>query len=160
VLGRAGDAEIEAELERDRTATGERQAAMIYAARPTAEAKAEAWAAVMEKDELPNALQRATVGGFQQPDQRELLVPFVDRYFDTITTIWDSRTPEMAQDLVVGMFPALVTDQVTIDSADQWLRTANPEPTLRRLIVEGRDTMARALRARLCDAAAGARSTL
>jgi aminopeptidase N len=157
-LGRAGDDEIEAELGRDRTATGERHAALLRAARPTAEAKNEAWSAVMEKDELPNALQRSTVGGFQQPDQRELLVPFVERYFDTIPAIWAERTPEMAQDLVVGMFPALVIDQATVDCADHWLRTASPEPTLRRLIVEGRDTLARALRARACDVAAGGRS--
>jgi aminopeptidase N len=153
-VGRAGDDEIEAELSRDRTATGERQAAMARAARPTAEAKAEAWRALVETDELPNALQRATVVGFQQPDHRELLTAYVDPYFDSLLDIWASRTPEMAQDLVVGLFPAAVISQTTIDRTDEWLRTAGPEPTLRRLVVEGRDTLARALRARACDASA------
>jgi aminopeptidase N len=155
VVGRAADAEIEAELDRDRTATGERQAALLRAARPTAEAKAEAWHAIVESDELPNALQRATVGGFQQPDQRQLLEPYVDRYFDAIIDLWATRTPEMAQDLVVGLFPAIVIEDHTIESADAWLRRTDPEPTLRRLVVEGRDTMARALRARARDMAAG-----
>jgi aminopeptidase N len=63
----------------------------------------------------------------------------------------------MAQDLVVGLFPALLIDPVTVDAADTWLRTADPDPTLRRLIVEGRDGLARALRARGCDATAASR---
>ena len=154
VVGRAADTEIEAELERDRTATGERHAAMVGRASDTAAAKADAWAAVVERDELPNALQRSTIVGFQQADQRELLVPYVDRYFDAIADVWETRTPEMAQDLVVGLFPALVIEQGTVDRTDTWLRTADPDPTLRRLAVEGRDTMARALRARACDASA------
>ncbi|MFL6239250.1 MAG: aminopeptidase N [Actinomycetes bacterium] len=154
IVGRAGEEEIEAEVARDRTATGERQAAMIRAAAPTAEAKAQAWAAVVERDELPNALQRATVAGFQQADQLPLLTPYVEHYFDAIGEIWQSRTPEMAQDLVVGLFPSLVISDATMARTDEWLRTAGPEPTLRRLVVEGRDTMARAMRARACDSAA------
>src|SRR3954453_8873377 len=155
VGGRAGDEEIEAEIGRDRTATGERQTAMIRAARPTPEAKAEAWSAIVDNDELPNALQRATVVGFQQADERELLEPYVERYFEVIGTLWETRTPEMAQDLVVGLFPSGVISESTLASADKWLRSANPDPTLRRLVIEGRDTMARALRARACDTAAG-----
>ena len=65
--GRADDAAIDAELARDTTASGQRHAATARAARPTADAKAEAWAAVVEHDELPNALQTATIGGFIGP---------------------------------------------------------------------------------------------
>lgn len=49
-------------------------------ARPTVEAKEAAWAAAVESDELSNAILGATVGGFNQPDQRDLLRPFVDKY--------------------------------------------------------------------------------
>ena len=41
--GRAGDAEIDAELERDTTIAGKEQAAAARVAQPTAEAKAAAW---------------------------------------------------------------------------------------------------------------------
>jgi aminopeptidase N len=155
-LGVAGDDEIEAELARDRTATGERHAAMVRAARPTAQAKADAWSAVVDNDELPNALQRATVAGFQSADHRELLKPYVDRYFASINKLWETRTPEMAQELIVQLFPSVVTEQATLDAADVWLRTTDPEPTLRRLVVEGRATTERALKARLRDIAAAA----
>ena len=46
---------------------------------PTAEAKAEAWAAVVEDDELPNAVQAAVIGGFARGcTTRALLAPFVE----------------------------------------------------------------------------------
>ena len=73
--GRADEKAIAAELERDKTSAGERHAATARAARPTAEAKAEAWASVVESDKLPNSLQEAVIGGFVQTDQRELLAP-------------------------------------------------------------------------------------
>ena len=44
--GAAGAAEIEAELDRDRTASGEREAALARALVPTPEAKAETWRAL------------------------------------------------------------------------------------------------------------------
>jgi aminopeptidase N len=159
-LGIAGDDEIDAELDRDRTATGERHAAMVRAAQPTAQAKADVWAAVVDSDDLPNALQRATVVGFQNADHRELLKPYVDRYFTSIKKVWDTRTPEMAQELIVNLFPSVVIEERTLEAADQWLRATDPEPTLRRLVVEGRATTERALKARGRDieAAAGERA--
>jgi len=65
--GVRGDAAIDAELERDSTASGQRQAAGVRAARPTAAAKEEAWSSVVDSDALPNALMTATIAGFQDP---------------------------------------------------------------------------------------------
>ncbi|MDX6285861.1 MAG: aminopeptidase [Frankiales bacterium] len=151
----ADENEIDAELARDRTATGERHAAMVRAARPTEQAKADAWAAVVDDDALPNALQRSTVVGFQNPDHRELLRPYVDRYFASINQLWETRTPEMAQEIIVNLFPSLVIEEQTLEAADRWLRATDPDPTLRRLVVEGRATTERALKARARDIAAG-----
>ena len=154
-LGAAGDDVIDAELERDNTAAGERHAAASRAARPTAAAKAEAWAALVESDELPNAVQAAVTSGFVQTNQRELLRPYIDRYFAAVGRLWAERTVEMAQNLVVGLYPALLVEQSTLDRTDEYLRTAEPVPALRRLLLEGRDGVARALRAQQRDAAAG-----
>jgi aminopeptidase N len=154
VLGAAGDDEIDAELERDSTAAGERHAAAARAARPTSAAKAEAWSALVESDELPNAVQTATIAGFQQAAQRELLRPYVERYFAVVERLWAERTVDMAQNLVVGLYPALLPEQATLDRTDEFLRTAQPVPALRRLLLEGRDGVARALRAQQRDAAA------
>ena len=92
-VGPLDEAEIAAEYERDKTAAGERHAATARAARPTAEAKAEAWASVVESDKLPNAVQEAVIGGFVQTDQRELLAPYTEKYFAAVKDVWDTRSP-------------------------------------------------------------------
>jgi aminopeptidase N len=151
LTGRRGDDAIAAELERDNTANGRQQAATVKAARPSAEAKAEAWAAVVESDELPNALQHATIAGFHHADQRDLLRPYRDRYFASIDQVWDDRTNEIASSIVQGLFPMLLVEQETLDAADAYLTDTSRPAALRRLVLEGRDGVARAMRAQACD---------
>ncbi|MFD3543051.1 aminopeptidase N [Streptomyces sp. NPDC058662] len=154
--GVADEAAIAAELERDPTAAGERHAATARAARPTAEAKAEAWASVVEGDALPNAVQEAVIGGFVQTDQRELLVPYSEKYFAVVKDVWENRSHEIAQQVAVGLYPALQVSQETLDATDAWLASAEPNAALRRLVSESRAGVERALRAQAADAAARA----
>jgi aminopeptidase N len=153
--GRADEQVIEAELRRDPTSAGERHAATARAARPTPEAKAEVWESVVENDKLPNAVQEAVISGFVQTDQRELLAPYTAKYFAAVSGVWESRSHEMAQQIVVGLYPALQVSQETLDATDAWLASAPPVPALRRLVTESRDGVARALKAQAADAAAG-----
>ncbi|MBL1112592.1 aminopeptidase N [Streptomyces sp. 110] len=153
--GRADEAEIAAELERDKTSAGERHAATARAARPTPRAKAEAWASVVESDKLPNAVQEAVIGGFIQTDQRELLAPYTEKYFAAAKDVWNSRSHEMAQQIVVGLYPALQVSPETLDATDAWLTSAEPTAALRRLVTESRAGIDRALRAQAADANAG-----
>ncbi|GAA3975540.1 aminopeptidase N [Actinomadura viridis] len=152
VTGRAGEAEIAAELERDPTAAGERHAAACRAAIPTADAKAAAWAAVIG-GKLPNAVFRATLGGFVEPDQAELLVPYADRYFAEVGRIWDEWSSDMSQTFAETAYPFLVVEQSTIDRTESYIAEHRPPAALERLLSEGRDGVARALRARAKDAA-------
>jgi aminopeptidase N len=150
-LGAAGEAEIDAELARDDTAAGRRQALAARAAQPTAEAKEDAWRQVVESAELPNAEQAAVIDGFTQADQLDLLEPYVEGYFAALPGIWSSRTSEIAQSITVGLYPALRISSDTVERTDAFLATADREPALRRLLVEGRDSVSRALRARAKD---------
>jgi aminopeptidase N len=150
--GRASDDAIEAELDRDPTATGQRRGAAAWALRPSPQAKEEAWRAAVEGDELPNALLGATVAGLAQPDHRELMRPFVDRYFDALDDVWANRTAEMAQTIVVGLYPGSLVEPQTVERTDQFLASPDVPPALRRLLVEGRDAVVRALRAQARDA--------
>ncbi|MGW2828049.1 aminopeptidase N [Streptomyces sp. NPDC001286] len=152
-VGRFDEAEIAAEYERDKTAAGERHAASARAARPTAEAKAEAWASVVESDKLPNAVQEAVIGGFVQPDQRELLAPYTEKYFEVVKEIWGSRSHEMAQQIAVGLYPAFQVSREILDRTDAWLADAEPNAALRRLVSESRSGVERALKAQAADAA-------
>ncbi|MEU3723373.1 aminopeptidase N [Streptomyces sp. NPDC031705] len=154
--GRADEAAIAAELERDRTAAGERHAATARAARPTAEAKAEAWASVVESGDLPNAVQEAVIGGFVQTDQRELLAPYAEKYFAVVKGIWESRSHEIAQQIAVGLYPSLQVSEETLAATDAWLSSAEPNAALRRLVSESRAGVERALKAQAADTAAAA----
>jgi len=151
VLGRADVDAIVNERDRDDTAAGRRHEQRLRAARPTAEAKEEAWALATGEEALPNAEQSAVIAGFQQPEQRDLLRPYVTRYFEVIGPLWDRRTHEMAEQVVVGLFPHQLVEQSVVDTTDEYLRTQQPPPALRRLVVENRDMMARALRTRAFD---------
>ncbi|MEU9186099.1 aminopeptidase N [Streptomyces sp. NPDC048484] len=157
-VGRFDDAEIAGECERDKTSAGERHAATARAARPTEEAKAEAWASVVESDKLPNSLQEAVIGGFVQTGQRELLAPYTDKYFAAVKDVWNSRSHEMAQQIAVGLYPSVQVDAETLAKTDEWLASAEPSPALRRLISESRSGVERALKAQAADAAASAAS--
>ncbi|NHC12730.1 aminopeptidase N [Motilibacter deserti] len=150
--GAVGEEAIDAELARDNTATGQRHAAAARASRPTAEAKARAWAAVVDSDDLPNALQSATIGGFATPGQEDLLRPFVEPYFDALEQVWATRTNETAQNIVLGLYPTLLADEELLARTDAWLdKAASAPPALRRLVLESRDGVARALRAQARD---------
>ena len=149
--GRAELDAIEAELERDNTATGRRQAAIARAARPSLEAKDLAWAEMMERTDLPNAILEANIAGFVQPDQVDLLSRFRTRFFDEIVRAWDAQTMEMGQSLAMGLYPSLVVDAKTVRETDDFLRRDDLNPALRRLVIEGRDGVSRSLRARAAD---------
>ncbi|GAB2881530.1 aminopeptidase N [Streptomyces mayteni] len=145
--GHAGEAELADELARDDTASGKRHHVRCLAARPSADVKARAWADVVESDALSNALVEATIDGFAQSGQRELLAPYAERYFEVIEGIWAKRTIEIAMAVVRGLFPTYQDAQATLDATDAWLTThAAAPPALRRLVLEAHDDLARALR--------------
>ncbi|MFF2506160.1 aminopeptidase N [Streptomyces sp. NPDC058067] len=151
----ADESVIGAELARDDTASGKRHQVRCLAARPSAAVKAQAWAQVVESDALSNALVEATIAGFQQPSQRELTAPYAEKYFAAIERVWDERSIQIGMDVVKGLFPSLQDSQGTLDATDAWLEShQGAAPALRRLVLEARDDLARALRAQACDAKA------
>ncbi|MCC3291470.1 aminopeptidase N [Arthrobacter sp. zg-Y1110] len=150
--GRLGTADIDAELERDATATGALAAAMARAAIPTAEAKAAAWEAIVERSDMPNAAQRSAIAGFMRVHDTGLLEPYAQKYFASIRDVWASRTHEIAQQIAVGLYPSRLTRQDTVDTTDAFLADLGEDsPSLRRLILESRDGVVRALKAQEAD---------
>jgi aminopeptidase N len=142
---------IDAEAQRDPTAAGKRHAAAASAARPQAAVKAGAWEQVIEDDTLANITARSIIGGFVRPGQHELLIPFRDKYFGAISGVWQRRSSEVAQTVVIGLYPAWDISQASLDAADAFLADPDVPPPLRRLVVEGRAGVERALRARAFD---------
>ncbi|MDX3577996.1 MULTISPECIES: aminopeptidase N [unclassified Streptomyces] len=155
--GYADEKALEAELARDDTASGRRHQVRCLAARPSAAVKAQAWAQVVESDALSNALVEATIAGFGQPSQRELLAPYRDKYFAAIARVWSERSIQIAMTIVKGLFPSLQDSPQTLVETDIWLAAHDSAPpALRRLVLEAWDDHARGLRGQACDARAEA----
>ncbi len=145
-------AEIDAALAADNTAKGGELAAQAKASLPTAEAKRAAWASLIDADDQPNTIVRATAAGFTHPatiaQQRE----FVSAYFDMLLPVWGSRSYQIANYLIVGLYPAGLADAQLRDATHAWLG-ANPDApaALRRLVHENVATVERALRVQQRD---------
>ncbi|WP_062307697.1 aminopeptidase N [Demequina subtropica] len=157
--GRAGDVAIELQLSKDATASGQRRAAHARASVATAAAKRAAFDALInaEKD-LPNALQYETIAGFNHVHDLDLLVPFVDEYFDALRRIYGTKTNEIAANLIEGLYPTLLAGRVPDlqDKAFAWLEAnADAHDALKRLVREGSDGVRRALKAQAADLAYG-----
>jgi aminopeptidase N len=144
---------IDAEAQLDPTAAGKRNAAAAAAARPQAAVKEAAWQQVVEDDTLANITTRSIVGGFARPGQGDLLAPFTAKYFEAISGVWERRSSEVAQTVVIGLYPSWDVSQEGLDAADRFLADPDVPPALRRLVLEGRAGVERSLRARAADSA-------
>jgi len=152
VMGKRDLAAIEEELTRDDTAMGREHAAGAKAAIPTLEAKQIAWTLVTTNESLPNSEIHSALGGLSYIDHAEIMKNFVDKYFDSVATLWNSRTHEIGQSLVTGLFPSSNITKEVIEKSDKFL-AENKDLAVgaRRIIIEQRDALARALRAQEVD---------
>ena len=146
--GRAGDPEIDAELERDATDDGRRHAAASRAAVPDAAHKAAAWALLAESEDLGIQGAVEVVSGFAQPEHVHLLAPYTERYFAALPGIWSSRADLFRIILGQVLFPYYAASPQLIERIDAFLAAEDRDPGLTRLIVERRDIVQRALRSR------------
>jgi aminopeptidase N len=142
---------IDAEVQRDPTAAGNRFGAQAAAARPQAAVKESAWTTVIEDDALANITARSIITGFVEPGQADLLKPFGARYFAAIRGVWERRSSEVAQTVVVGLYPSWDISDDGIAAADAFLADPELPAALRRLVLEGRAGIERSLRARRFD---------
>ena len=76
-----------------------------------------------------------------------------DEYFRTAPALWERLTNEMAQRTLEGMYPRWDVTPEAVDKANELLRSDAPAG-LKRVIAEGQDRVARAVRNREVDAAA------
>lgn len=143
---------IDAEVQRDPTAAGKRHGAQAATARPQLRVKEEAWTRVVEDDTLANITARAIIAGIAPPAQHELLKPFTARYFEAISGVWARRSSEVAQTVVIGLYPHWDISEDGIAAADEFLSDPEVPAALRRLVLEGQAGVKRSLRARRFDA--------
>lgn len=145
-----GEAEIASALAKDNTASGVKSATFARASIPTTEAKEAAWKEAIAC-KVPNHIQIALISGIQRANQRELMEPFVDRYFEALIPTWSEQSYEMASNIATKLYPIIVTTQQTLDKTKTWLAQANIPAALHRLVAENRDALERALKAQAFD---------
>ncbi len=157
-LGRVDEPEIAAELQRDNTIAGAERAAGARAARPSAEAKAIAWAHAVDDPEVPNETQFQICTSFWQPGQDEVTRPYVERYLSAAEDIsaargvWATKGLALQNNVLEHLFPGLVADQAVVQQIESWMQGRELSDPVRRVLSERLDDAHRALR---CQQAAG-----
>ena len=154
-LAHAGCADrdaVLAERNRDRTISGQEHAAGAMTVIPTAEAKEEAWNDAVVRDDVPNETQRSIAFSFQVSGQEELLEPYVAKYLEVASTIWEEKGVQRATTALKLLFPRALATQKTLDTVDAWLKSSDANPAAKRYVREGRSGIERALTAQAKDA--------
>jgi len=147
--------EIDAMLETDKTATGEQAAARVQAAIGTPKAKQAAFDSIVHKQSAPNAVIRATAGGFRSVNDPAILQPFLKQYLDALNHIWETRTYQMADELISGLYPHRLASPELRDAVQGWLdANQSAAPAFRRLVIEELADTERALRGQQTSAKA------
>jgi aminopeptidase N len=150
--GRLDLVSIEAELARDPSDEGVRQAAAVRSAIPSPAVKASCWQ-LMVDGTGSLALRRAIMSGFQQPEQYELLDEYVDPYLAALPRVWDQAGEEAGAAFARGLFPRFTSDDDLVFERISKLLTGSPLPSqLVRILREERALLSQAARARDVDA--------
>ncbi|MEV4622283.1 aminopeptidase N [Asanoa sp. NPDC049573] len=129
-LGGLDAGEIEAERLRDGTTSADLGAATALAARPTAEAKSAAWAAMTSEPDIPVSRFRALGAGLWSLSQRDLVAPYVADYVATAPAL--ARRGSAFAEAVGRAFPALPLTAAELDLVREALRGDVPA-VLRRV---------------------------
>jgi aminopeptidase N len=148
-LGRATDAEIDAELSRDPSDQGERTALAARAAIPDAAHKAAAWAYLTGEDDF-TAQTASDIGTtFRLVQDPSLLTPYRNHYFEELPTLWNRRKAFAKHATAAILLPTSVVDPELLEQFDTFLtQHKTADAGLVRSVLEGRDTAARAAASR------------
>jgi aminopeptidase N len=146
-LGRYDDAAVEALLERDPDPDAQARSHAVRAARPTAEAKAEAWSRVFEERDVPlGPPLQEMAAAFWRPVQHHLLVPWADRYLEVVTSLHGEGM--LATLSLVKMMVPVTGDDDWPDRARAAADAEGVDPMVRNTLLTAADTLSRMLRAK------------
>jgi aminopeptidase N len=137
--------DIAAELAADRTASGQLQAEAALASLPDADVKERSWQALVS-GRVTTAQARTMGGAFWQRGQEELGEPYVERYLAAVPGFWRDLSPTLAQYLTQFLFPDTLIRQDVADRVSALLEE-DLHAGCRRVLLEQRDDLQRALRA-------------
>ncbi|HEV2006770.1 MAG TPA: ERAP1-like C-terminal domain-containing protein, partial [Candidatus Limnocylindrales bacterium] len=151
VMGRIGTAEIDAEAERDATTAGAESAATARAGLPTPAAKEAAWKELVAAEGPTLGIRRAIAQGFWRPEHIDVTRSYLERYVTDIGALLRGPSPELARSIADDAFPDTLVEEATVASVDRLLEESDIDPSFRRILIEQRADLLRAIRARELD---------
>jgi aminopeptidase N len=140
---------LAAEGARDQSDRGQRALLRAAAARPTAEAKSEAWGRIHGEGYGSYQLTRSAMQGFRSARQRELLRPYRDAFFASVRDVFATRDHPYARAYLHNLMPDVWAEPEVLRQAQELLDSLDPEEqALARQLRERIDDLDRAIRAR------------
>ena len=144
-LGRTDRDELRQHLEAEPTAVSRVAHVRAVASLPDADAKRFAWAHFTGETVAPNYEIEAAGTGMWRTGQEELTREYVDRYFDELPGTVDVRAGWMLAEAGTWFFPSTSVDTRTLDRARALIGDPGLESSLRRVLVDSADDLARRL---------------
>jgi aminopeptidase N len=141
-------ARIEAERERDPSDRGQRQMLVAEVSVPDTAVKEAAWNKFLGEGYGSLHLTGAAMGGFQWWVQRDLLEPYIDRFFEAVSGVFETSENEFASMFFARLFPSRVEDTVLERSRALLDELGDQLPLLQRKLREANDDLERALKVR------------
>jgi aminopeptidase N len=149
--GAVGPDTITAERSRDTSVGGARHELGARSLIPTVEAKQVAWATFTQGTELPLENRLHAMFLYATATHIDLTPTFVADYLATADQLFTEQGPEVARYFALYAFPQVHVSSNTLDAIAAWEASGGHAPTVLRGVSEGRDHIARALRARERD---------
>ena len=148
-LGDLSTQQIDEAFDRDRSASGAVHAQGCRALRPDAEAKAKAWAALIDPSSTLSQYQLVAIaGGLVVAGQEDLVAPYAARWFDEIPTTQGFRSGWALNRVADACFPSLSVNPTTLVRAEEMATREDLPSGFRRIASDRADDLRRALAVR------------
>eukprot|EP01111_Echinosteliopsis_oligospora_P016676 TRINITY_DN7012_c0_g1_i1.p1 TRINITY_DN7012_c0_g1~~TRINITY_DN7012_c0_g1_i1.p1 ORF type:complete len:925 (+),score=266.42 TRINITY_DN7012_c0_g1_i1:192-2777(+) len=136
---------VEREQTRDVTDRGKRAMETVKVCPPDAAIKEEAWKRFMTDKESSMKIVNAAMGGFHWRHQRDLLAPYVDRFFNDIQSVFKEREFTFAENFYHILYPSYRVDDDILNRCETLLKKLDPskDTILVRCLKESMDDIKR-----------------
>ena len=87
-----------------------------------------------------------------QTGQEDVLAPYVEKYLEAATTLWEDKGTQRASTALEYIFPRPLASRELLDRASAWLEESPAKPAAKRYVHEGAADVERYLAAQAKDA--------
>ena len=143
------EARVAAERERDPSDRGQRALFRAETSVPDADVKREAWRRFGDEGYGSLYLTAAAMSGFTWWIQRDLLAPYVERFFEALPAVFEQRDNEFATSYFRQLFPGYRVERPVLERGERLLSALDGRlPLLTRSLLEANDDLSRAIACR------------